>query len=133
MKRLLDSSTCIAFLRRRPEAVIKRFESADRAELFLCTIVCAELLVGALKADDPQKSISSVRDFIAEFEHIPFAEREAEVYAEIRNELERRGMKIGANDLIIAATAIAGGFTLVTHNTSEFSRVKGLVLEDWEV
>lgn len=133
MKRLLDSSTCIAFLRRRPEAVIKRFESADRSDLFLCSIVCAELLVGGLKADDPANKLAAVRDFVREFECIPFSEQEAEVYATIRHDLERSGTKIGANDLIIAATAIAGGFRLVTHNTGEFSRVKGLDLEDWEV
>ena len=41
-------------------------------------------------------------------------------------------MSIGANDLIIAATAVASGLTLVTHNTREFGRVAGLQVEDWE-
>ncbi|MBX7132972.1 MAG: PIN domain-containing protein [Fimbriimonadaceae bacterium] len=132
MKKLLDTSTCVAFLRKRPLAVVSRFDSADRSELVLCTIVCAELLVGGLKADDPERKIAAAREFISQFHCIPFGESEAEVYASIRHDLERAGAKTGANDLIVAATAIAGGLTLVTHNTSEFSRVDGLVLEDWE-
>ena len=40
---------------------------------------------------------------------------------------------IGANDLLIASTALANGLKVVTHNTAEFGRVPGLALEDWEV
>lgn len=44
----------------------------------------------------------------------------------------RSGTPIGPNDLLIAAISLARGATLVTHNTREFSRVPGLLLEDWE-
>ena len=50
----------------------------------------------------------------------------------IRAQLAKRGTPIGANDLLIAATALAHDLTLVTHNLEEFSRVVGLLLEDWE-
>lgn len=40
---------------------------------------------------------------------------------------------IGPYDLLIAAIALANNLTLVTHNTNEFSRVPGLVIEDWEI
>jgi tRNA(fMet)-specific endonuclease VapC len=40
---------------------------------------------------------------------------------------------IGANDLMIAAIAVANKATLITHNTAEFSRVQGLQLADWEL
>ena len=52
-------------------------------------------------------------------------------YGEIRCELERIGRPIGFNDLLIAAHARFLDPTLVTHNTDEFARVPGLVLEDW--
>ncbi len=45
--------------------------------------------------------------------------------------LNAKGTPIGANDLMIASIAVANGLTLVTNNTSEFSRVPGLKLEDW--
>lgn len=62
---------------------------------------------------------------------LPFGLTGAEKYAEIRTDLERRGETIGANDLLIAATALAHGATLVTRNTGEFSRVPDLHLEAW--
>ncbi len=46
--------------------------------------------------------------------------------------LEKQGTPIGPNDLMIASIAIANGVVLVTHNVREFSRVSGLVIEDWE-
>ena len=67
-----------------------------------------------------------------QFDSLPFDDAAAEAYGRLRAELARRGMPIGPNDLMIAAIALAYGFTLVTHNTSEFSRVPGLRLEDWE-
>jgi tRNA(fMet)-specific endonuclease VapC len=56
----------------------------------------------------------------------------AEVYGTIRADLSARGLMIGANDLLIAAIAMANQITLVTHNTSEFGRISGLLLEDWQ-
>ncbi len=53
-------------------------------------------------------------------------------YGPIRANLERAGKLIGGNDLLIASIALANGLTLVSHNVSEFSRVPGLVVEDWE-
>jgi len=53
------------------------------------------------------------------------------VYGALRTELETAGTPIGANDLLIAAHALALGHTLVTENVREFSRVKGLAVENW--
>jgi tRNA(fMet)-specific endonuclease VapC len=64
---------------------------------------------------------------------IEITENVAEHYARIRADLERHGVIIGANDLWIAATALAHGATLVSANTGEFSRVPGLALEDWSL
>lgn len=132
LKKLLDSSTCIALLRGKHKTVTDRFLASDSADLHLCSIVVAELQVGALRAEDPVKEGAKVRSFTGGFPVIPFGLAEAEVYAKVRYDLERTGMKIGANDLIIAATALVGDLVLVTHNTAEFARVQGLHLEDWQ-
>ncbi|HQZ23622.1 MAG TPA: PIN domain-containing protein, partial [Thermoflexales bacterium] len=50
----------------------------------------------------------------------------------IRCELEKRGTPIGPFDILIAAHARAVGATLVTHNTREFARVRGLKTVDWQ-
>ncbi len=53
-------------------------------------------------------------------------------YARVRADLTGSGAPIGPNDLLIAAIALADDLILVTHNTDEFGRVKGLRMEDWE-
>lgn len=64
---------------------------------------------------------------------LPFDDRCAEEAAQIRADLAAQGKPIGPHDILIAATARAHDAVLVTHNTSEFARVTGLRMEDWEV
>ncbi len=52
-------------------------------------------------------------------------------YAEIRTSLQLIGQPIGHNDLLIAAHARSLGLIMVTHNEREFSRVPGLIVENW--
>jgi tRNA(fMet)-specific endonuclease VapC len=70
--------------------------------------------------------------FMSMFESYSFDDHCAEVYARIRADLEQRGLPIGPNDLLIAATAIAHEATVVTANTREFARIDSLRWEDWE-
>lgn len=62
---------------------------------------------------------------------LPIGADAAAPYARIRAELERRGLTIGGNDMLIAAHALAIGATLVTDNVREFSRIGDLKLENW--
>jgi tRNA(fMet)-specific endonuclease VapC len=98
----------------------------------ICAIVRAELLYGAARSQDPAKEQGRVVVFMAPLVSFPFDDAAAEKYAQIRHDLERAGQRIGAHDLEIAAIAVARQLTLVTHNVSEFSRVSGLMWEDWE-
>ncbi len=63
---------------------------------------------------------------------LPFDDRAAEHFGEIRAALEKSGTPIGPLDLLIASIPRANNLTLVTHNTHEFGRVAGLELNDWE-
>lgn len=76
-------------------------------------------------------ALSNFRNHSAKDIVVPFTEKEAEIYGKIREELTKKGKLIGPNDMLIAATALANGAVLVTHNTDEFSRVPELKLEDW--
>ena len=71
--------------------------------------------------------------FLPYVEAVAFDEEAALHYAEIRADLKRRGVMIGANDLFIAAHARALGVTLVTNNVNEFERVSDLRIETWTV
>ena len=64
-------------------------------------------------------------------EVLALSDRATGHYAEIRADLKKRGALIGANDLFIAAHARSLGLTLVTNNSAEFKRVKGLAIENW--
>jgi tRNA(fMet)-specific endonuclease VapC len=90
------------------------------------------MFAGALRSADPVRSLARQRAFFARFLSLPFDDAAAEVYAQIRADMLTAGNPIGPNDMLIAATAIANGLILVTHNTNEFSRVTGLTIEDWE-
>ena len=130
---LLDTNACIAFLRGRALALTERLRSHDPAQLALCSVVKAELLYGARHSSRVDDNLQLLSEFFAPYRSFGFDDRCAEHYGMIRAELASQGTLIGANDMLIAATARAQDATLVTHNTGEFSRVSGLRLEDWEV
>ncbi len=70
---------------------------------------------------------------LEQFPSVAFDDRCADDYGRVRSMLKKQGQMIGANDLLIAAIALANNLTLVTANTSEFGRIPGLRLENWEV
>ena len=128
---LLDTSPCIEILRNRTSPVRHRLEQHHPSEIYLCSIVKAELFCGARKSSRIAENLALVRDFCQPFISLPFDDRCAEQYGAIRADLESLGRKIGANDIFIASIAKGYDLVLVTHNTREFSRVTGLQIEDW--
>ena len=127
----LDSNICIFHLRKPDGLITKKIRSVDPEDIKLPSLVKGELLVGALKTPCPEKNIAQVLDFCDSFEIVPFDDDSLMTYAKIRADLERKGQKIGANDTIIAATVLARNGVLITNNTNEFSRIDGLIVEDW--
>jgi tRNA(fMet)-specific endonuclease VapC len=79
-----------------------------------------------------KKNAERLAYFFRGFPCLPFNEAASEAYAGIRVQLEKAGKPVGPNDLLIAAIAFANHLVLVTHNTREFGRIEGLLLEDWE-
>jgi tRNA(fMet)-specific endonuclease VapC len=128
---LFDTNVCVEFLRGRNESIRERLQGISPSDVGLSAIVVAELFLGAAKSTRPEAR-ALIERFVGAYEVLPFGEAEARIYSEIRSDLEARGQKIGANDLLIAATAISFGLTIVTHNVSEFTRVRGLRVEDWQ-
>jgi tRNA(fMet)-specific endonuclease VapC len=81
---------------------------------------------------DPTETLAVQQLFLSRFVSLPFDDRAAGVYGRVRARLEVRGTPIGPNDLLIAAIALANDVILVTRNLREFSRIDGLLVEDWE-
>ena len=129
---LLDTNACIRILNDASPLLVQRLASHAPAEIRLCSIVKAELLYGARHSQRAPENLKLLAQFFAPFVSLPFNDRCAEQYGQIRAELVQAGTLIGPNDLLIAAIARVYELTLVTHNVEEFSRVSGLRVEDWE-
>jgi tRNA(fMet)-specific endonuclease VapC len=129
---LLDTNACIEYLNGRSHHFLQRLLTKMPEEIAVCSVVKAELHYGAERSRNPQEAFVRIEEFLAPYRSLPFDDECARVYGQIRARLARAGLPIGPNDLLIAATAVAFGKTLVTHNTREFSRVEGLTCEDWK-
>ena len=128
---LLDTNACITWMRGGnpgfQSRAISRPQVAGRA--VLCAVVRAELLFGAYRSQRREENLERTNAFLAGFQSLPFDDEAAYRHALIRAELTSKGQLIGPNDLLIAATAIAGGDALVTLNQRDFARVPGLQLQ----
>ncbi len=135
MSHLLDSNSVIEHLRRGPSSqVTTKLLAAPPGSVYLCSVVVGELMYGALHSAPSHQAanLALVTQVRQQFVSLPFDDRAADEYGKIRAQLATAGTPIGPHDLMIAAIAVANGMTLVTHNTGEFSRVVGLMLEDWQ-
>ncbi len=131
MRYMLDTNTCIYFLKGTYLSIHERLSSLDKHRVAIPAMVKAELLLGANKSKNKEETLSKVNEFLKNMEIIPFDDASSIVYADIRAFLERKGEPIGRNDLVIASTVMAHNGILVTNNTKEFSRVPKLYHEDW--
>lgn len=130
MKYVLDTNTLIYFFKGEGN-VAPRLLSKPPHEIAIPSIVLFELSVGIAKSSSPEKRKEQLKDFLSLVKILPFDDVSAIRAAEVRVALEQQGTPIGPYDVLIAASALAAGGILVTHNTGEFRRVNRLKLEDW--
>ncbi|WP_017316509.1 type II toxin-antitoxin system tRNA(fMet)-specific endonuclease VapC [Mastigocladopsis repens] len=131
MRFLLDTNTCIYIIKRKPPKVFERFQTLDIFDVGIFSITVAELEYGVYKSQRQQQNQAALSQFLIPLEIIPFNETATQTYGRIRAELERQGIVIGSMNMLIASQAISLGLILVTNNVREFSRIPGLVLENW--
>jgi tRNA(fMet)-specific endonuclease VapC len=132
MTYLLDTNVCIRIINGRSTKARSKLLTVPAHEVFVCSIVRAELFYGSAKSQTPELSREKQLLFLQPFASYPFDDLSADHYGAIRAALEHSGTPIGPLDMQIAAIARAHSLTLVTHNTLEFGRVSGLTFEDWE-
>lgn len=128
---LLDTNICIYWLKMRHPEIVERLDSVAEGTLGMSVITWGELQFGAAKSRHP---VVAQRNLNALAEAVPplaLSLGVAQRYGELRATLERQGTPIGANDLWIAAHALAEDCTLVTNNLREFKRVPKLQVENW--
>ena len=128
---LLDTNICIEMIHGRSGAVLARLRRRRIGSVGISAITVAELQYGVAKSSDPERNAVALAHVVAPLEVMPFDDRAAASYGQLRADLERAGTPIGPLDMLIAAHAMALGVTLVTSNRRELARVPGLAVEDW--
>jgi predicted nucleic acid-binding protein len=91
-------------------------------------IAVAEVYEGAFNTVDPQRTLSGMRDFLADFAILPVNDKIIERFAQTRAMLRQQGQMIPDMDLLIASTAIVADLILITRNLRHFTRIPGLRL-----
>lgn len=130
MRYLLDTNILSDLVHRPQGIVADRIRTVGESEVCTSIIVAAELRFGAAKRAS-ERLTRNVETILSGLAVLAFEAPADACYADLRAKLEGRGIPIGANDLLIAAHALAAGCTIVTDNEREFSRVEGLTYENW--
>jgi tRNA(fMet)-specific endonuclease VapC len=130
MNVLLDTNICIAIIN-RDERVRSHLARHAPSKLRMSAITLAELRFDIAKSTQPKRATANLNTLKARVRTVPFDEEATLRYGELRAFLEKKGKAIGPLDTLIAAHALALGWTLATNDTSEFRRVPGLRVEDW--
>ena len=131
MRYMLDTNICIYCIKNKPEKVLIRLQRHDPSEICISSVTYAELVYGVEKSQAKEKNRLALTLLLANIDILVFDDAAAETYGEVRAELEKQGTPIGSMDMMIAGHAKSLGYTIVTNNTREFDRVKGLKVENW--
>ena len=97
----------------------------------MSVITHGELLYGAERSQERERSLKGVNELASLLPVLALPEETATEYGRMRAELERRGTSIGNNDLWIASHAKVAGLILVTNNEKKFGRIGDLQIENW--
>lgn len=131
MRYMLDTNICIYSIKHKPEQVFLRLQEHDPSDICISSVTYAELVHGVEKSQAVEKNRLALALLLANIEILNFDATAAESYGKIRADLEKQGTPIGPLDMMIAGHAKSLNYTIVTNNTKEFNRIKGLKLENW--
>ena len=131
MRFIFDTNICIYIIKRKPVQLLDRLRTLDVSDVAISSITLSELEYGVAKSSRPAQNRDALSAFLVPLEILAFDQGAAFHYGEIRAFLERKGIIIGAMDMLIASHARSLSLTLVTNNIGEFSRVPGLHVENW--
>jgi tRNA(fMet)-specific endonuclease VapC len=130
MPYLLDTNIVSDLVRNPQGRVAEKIRKVGEAQVYTSIIVAAELRYGATKKGSPRLT-AQLEAVLGALQILPFDAPADSAYGLIRARLEKAGLLIGGNDMLIAAQALAFGYTIVTDNQREFAHVPGLARENW--
>ena len=131
MRYMLDTNICIYAIKHKPEKVFQKLRAMEPQDVCISSVTYAELVCGVEKSEAVDKNRLALSLLLANIEILDFDTRAADEYGKVRADLEKRGIPIGPLDMLIAGHARSLGYTVVTNNIREFSRVKNLKTANW--
>ena len=131
MRYMLDTNICIYVIKHKPEKVFQKLQTIHPEDVCISSVTYAELVHGVEKSSAVEKNRLALSMLLANMEILDFDADAADCYGKIRAGLERKGTPIGPLDMMIAGHAQSLGYTVVTNNVKEFSRVNALRIENW--
>ena len=131
MRYMLDTNICIYAIKHKPEKVFQKLQTVDPQDVCVSSVTYAELVHGVEKSAAVEKNRLALSMLLANIEILDFDVDAADCYGKIRANLEKKGTPIEPLDMMIAGHAMSMGYTVVTNNVKEFSRVPDLKIENW--
>ncbi len=131
MRYMLDTNICIYAIKHKPEKVFQKLQEVEPEDVCVSSVTYAELVHGVEKSVAVEKNRLALSMLLANIEILDFDVDAADCYGKIRADLEKKGTPIGPLDMMIAGHAQSLGYTVVTNNVKEFSRVSNLKIENW--
>ena len=128
---MLDTNICIYVIKHKPETVFQKLQNTNPEDVCISSVTYAELVHGVEKSAAVEKNRLALSMLLANMEILDFDVDAADCYGKIRAVLEKKGTPIGPLDMMITAHAQSLGYTVVTNNVKEFSRVSALQIENW--
>jgi len=127
---MIDTNICIYVMKNYPADLREKFNTlAD--QLCISSITLGELHYGAEKSARRAENLTALQHFVARLDVLPFGDRAAVHYGQVRAELERAGTPCGPHDMQIGGHARSEGLIVVTNNLREFGRMPGVRAESW--
>jgi tRNA(fMet)-specific endonuclease VapC len=128
MRYLIDTDWVIHYLNGRDD-IVRRLDALQREGLGISVISLAELYEGIYYSTDPEGNEQDLHDFLRGVSILGIDEEICKLFGRERGRLRKAGQLIGDFDLMIAATGLHYGLTVLTNNRQHFERVEGLQIE----
>ncbi len=128
-KYLIDTNTCIFFIKGNYD-LKKKFEKVNLDNCFISEITLAELKFGVENSERKEKNQIALDNFVTGIKVVPIF-HSLDLYAKEKARLRKAGTPIDDFDILIGVTSVTHNLIMVTNNTREFIRIKGINLEDW--
>jgi tRNA(fMet)-specific endonuclease VapC len=129
----LDTNVMVDLVnRRRPDVRARYDEALARGDqMVACALAAHELLFGATISARPEVHFARANELLSDLQIVDLTYEDVLQAIPVRRSLRRRGSSIGTWDLMIAGQALHRGWTVISHNLREYTRVEGLAVETW--